>query len=47
MEQRPNILLITTDQHSAEALGHLGCNDVKNAQYGPACSKGNQLYKIL
>ena len=29
MEQRPNILLITTDQHSAEALGHLGCNDVK------------------
>ena len=40
MEQRPNILLITTDQHSAEALGHLGCNDVKTPGMDRLAARG-------
>ena len=40
MEQRPNILLITTDQHSAEALGHLGCNDVKTPSMDRLAARG-------
>ena len=40
MEQSPNILLITTDQHSAEALGHLGCNDVKTPSMDRLAARG-------
>ena len=37
---RPNILLITTDQHSAEALGHLGCNDVMTPHMDRLAARG-------
>ncbi|MDP6037909.1 MAG: sulfatase-like hydrolase/transferase [Candidatus Latescibacteria bacterium] len=38
--QRPNILLITTDQHSAEALGHLGCNDLMTPHMDRLADRG-------
>lgn len=38
--QRPNILFINTDQHSAEALGHLGCKDLLTPHMDRLAARG-------